>query len=145
MRDSRRRRPGKHEFFPQAARAPGSQIITALEQAWAAIRDQHPEIPDVVVVTGAGSNQKGMPEGYRLRGHHWPERWETGTADQRRMPELFVAGEMLASGARAVLEVMLHEATHALAVVRGIRGTDLGSEALGRIVIDLDDSTALQA
>jgi hypothetical protein len=64
-----------------------------------------------------------MPEGYRLRGHHWPERWVTGTAGQRRMPELFVAGELLASGARAVLEVMLHEATHALAVVRGIRGT----------------------
>jgi hypothetical protein len=68
MRDSRRRRSGKREFFPQAAREYGSQIITALEQAWAAIRDQHPEIPDVIV-TGAGSNQKGMPEGYRLRGH----------------------------------------------------------------------------
>ena len=49
----------------EAAREYGSQIITALEQAWAAIRDQHPEIPDVVIVTGAGSNQKGIPEGYR--------------------------------------------------------------------------------
>ena len=39
------------------------------------------------------------------------------------MPELFVAGELLAAGGRAVLEVMLHEAAHALAVVRGIRGT----------------------
>jgi hypothetical protein len=107
----------------EAAREYGSQIITALEQAWAAIRDQHPEIPDVVIVTGAGSNQKGTPEGYRLRGHHWPERWETGSAGQQRMPELFVAGELLATGGRAVLEVMLHEATHALAVVRGIRDT----------------------
>ena len=107
----------------EAAREYGSQIITALEQAWAAIRDQHPEIPNVVIVTGAGSNQKGLPEGYRLRGHHWPERWVTGPADQRRMPELFMAGELLASGGRAVLEVMLHEATHALAVVRGIADT----------------------
>ena len=106
----------------QAAREYGSQIITALEQAWAAIRDQHPEIPDVVIVTGAGSNQKGIPEGYRLQGHHWPERWITDPAEPR-MPELFVAGELLAAGGRAVVEVMLHEAAHALAVARGIKDT----------------------
>jgi hypothetical protein len=104
----------------EAAREYGSQIITALEQAWAAIRDQHREIPDVVIVTGAGGNQKGIPEGYRLRGHHWPERWVTDPAEPR-MPELFVAGELLAAGGRAVLEVMLHEASHALAAVRGIK------------------------
>ena len=106
----------------EAAREYGSQIITALEQAWAAIRDQHPEIPDVVIVTGAGSNQKGIPEGYRLQGHHWPERWITDPAEPR-MPELFVAGELLAAGGRAVVEVMLHEAAHALAVARGIKDT----------------------
>jgi hypothetical protein len=105
----------------EAAREYGSQIITALEQAWAAIRDQHPEIPDVVIVTGAGSNQKGLPKGYRLRGHHWPGRWATGPDGEHRMPELFMAGELLAAGGRAVLEVMLHEAAHALAVVRGVR------------------------
>ena len=106
----------------EAAREYGSQIITAIERAWAAIRDRHPEMPDVVIVTGAGSHQKGTPEGYRLRGHHWPERWVTDPAE-RRMPELFVAGELLAAGGRAVLEVMLHEAAHALAVVRGIKDT----------------------
>jgi hypothetical protein len=53
------RRPVKYEFFPQAAREYGSQIITALEQAWAAIRDQHPEIPDVVIVTGQEATRKG--------------------------------------------------------------------------------------
>ena len=104
----------------EGAREYGSQIITALEQAWAAVRDQHPDVPDVVIVTGAGSHQKGIPEGYRLRGHHWPERWVTDPAEHR-MPELFIAGELLAGGGRAVLEVMLHEASHALAVVRGIK------------------------
>jgi hypothetical protein len=104
------------------AREHGSRIIAALEHAWAAIRARHPDIPGVVIVTGAGSNQKGTPEGYRLRGHHWPERWVTGPAGQR-IPELFVAGELLAAGGRAVLEVMLHEGTHALAVVRGIKDT----------------------
>ena len=106
----------------EAAREYGSQIITALEQAWSAIRDQHPGIPDVVIVTGAGSNQKGLPKGYALRGHHWPGRWVTDPAEPR-MPELFMAGELLAAGGRAVLEVMLHEAAHALAAVRGIKDT----------------------
>ena len=59
----------------------------------------HPDVPDVVIVTGAGSNQKGTPEGYQLRGHHWPERWVLGGQDQPRAPELFVAGELLAAGA----------------------------------------------
>ena len=35
----------------------------------------------------------------------------TDRAGQRRMVELFVTGELLAVGSRAVLEVMLHEST----------------------------------
>ena len=101
----------------------GSRIIAALEHAWAAIQDSHPDVPDVVIVTGAGSNQKGTPEGYQLRGHHWPERWVLGGQDQPRAPELFIAGELLAAGGRAVVEVMLHEAAHALAARRGIKDT----------------------
>ena len=108
---------------PQTIEQHGSRIITALEHAWAAIQDQHPDVPDVVIVTGAGSNQKGTPEGYQLRGHHWPERWVLGGQDQPRVPELFVAGELLAAGGRAVVEVMLHEAAHALAAKRGIKDT----------------------
>jgi len=101
----------------------GSRIIAALEHAWAAIQNQHPDVPDVVIVTGAGSNQKGTPEGYRLRGHHWSERWVLDGHDGQRAPELFIAGELLAAGGRAVVEVMLHEAAHALATQRGIKDT----------------------
>jgi hypothetical protein len=57
---------------PRTIEQHGSRIIAALEHAWAAIQDAHPDVPDVVIVTGAGSNQKGTPEGYQLRGHHWP-------------------------------------------------------------------------
>ena len=108
---------------PRAIEQHGSRIIAALERAWAAIQDQHPDVPDVVIVTGAGSNQKGTPEGYRLRGHHWPERWILDGQDQPRAPELFIAGELLSAGGRAVVEVMLHEAAHALATLRGIKDT----------------------
>jgi hypothetical protein len=108
---------------PRTIEQHGSRIIAALEHAWAAIQDQHPDVPDVVIVTGAGSNQKGTPEGYRLRGHHWPERWILDGQDQPRAPELFIAGELLSAGGRAVVEVMLHEAAHALATQRGIKDT----------------------
>ena len=108
---------------PRSIEPHGSRIIIALEHAWAAIQDQHPDVPDVVIVTGAGSNQKGTPEGYRLRGHHWPGRWVLDGPDEDRAPELFIAGELLAAGGRAVVEVMLHEAAHALATRRGIKDT----------------------
>jgi hypothetical protein len=101
----------------------GSRIIEALEETWSAIRERHPEIPSAVVITGAGSNQKGIPEGYRLRGHHWPERWVTDPERGGRTAELFIAGELLALGGRMVLETMLHEAAHALARVRGVKDT----------------------
>ena len=111
----------------EKAREHGSRIIAALEQAWAAIRDRHPEVPDVVIVTGAGSNQKGLPEGYRLRGHHWPERWVTDRADRRRMPELFVAGELLAAGMGARVDRQrgqLRRALDALILKHGLTTRD---------------------
>jgi hypothetical protein len=110
----------------QSRKAPGrpghgSQIITALEDAWRAIQARHPEVPACVMITGHGTQQKGTVRGRRLRGHHWPARWVTREGD--RLPELFVAGEDIRNGAIAVLEVLLHEAAHALATVRGIRDT----------------------
>jgi hypothetical protein len=99
---------------PKVTEQHGSRIIAALEHAWAAIQDAHPDVPDVVIVT---------PKGYRLRRHHWPERWVLSGQDQPRTPELFIAGELLAAGGRAVVEVMLHEAAHALATQRGIKYT----------------------
>ena len=50
----------------------GSRIIAALERAWATIQDQHPDVPDAVIITGAEASQKGTLEGERLRGQDWP-------------------------------------------------------------------------
>jgi hypothetical protein len=100
-----------------------SRIIAALERAWAAIQDRRPDVPNVVIVTGAGSNQKGTPEGYQRRGHRWPERWVLNGQDADRAPELFVAGELLSAGGRAAVEVMLHDAARALATRRDIKDT----------------------
>ncbi len=47
-------------------------------------------------------------------------RWAAG---DERMPEVFVAGEGLAGGARGVLETLLHEAAHGLAMARQVSDT----------------------
>jgi hypothetical protein len=101
----------------------GSRLIAALEQAWTAIQERHPDVPHVVMITGTGRQGRSKKALSRMTlGHHSPDRWawaeETG-----RAPELFVAGEHIADGARAVMETLLHEAAHALAHARGIKDT----------------------
>ena len=99
-----------------------SPIVAALESTWAAIQQLHPEIPDVVIVLASGSI--GMPRGVLRLGHFAAMRWHhthTHTAARQRIPEVFVGGEGLGRGAVAVLGTLLHEATHALANVRGVQ------------------------
>lgn len=97
-----------------------SPIVAALESTWAAIQQRHPEIPDVVIVLASGSI--GMPRGVLRLGHFAAMRWHhTHTAEGQRLPEVFVGGEGLARGAVNVLGTLLHEATHALALVRGVQ------------------------
>lgn len=94
-------------------------LIAALEQAWAQIRRQHPEVPQVVLITGSGSDSRRNM--LRL-GHFAASRWQTGD-ESDGLDEIFVGGEGLARGARDVLATQLHEAAHALARVRGIKDT----------------------
>lgn len=104
-------------------------MVAALEWAWAAIRARHPEVPAVVMVLGAGST--GASGGGLKLGHFAAMRWadsdhsdtEDGTGAVVRLPEVFVGGEGLARGPADVLGTLLHEATHALAHVRGIKDT----------------------
>jgi hypothetical protein len=98
----------------------GTRIVAALEASWNAIRKRHPEVPDVVVITGSGrrgGNRKGL-----TWGHHCADRWHDAVAAGRRA-ELFIAGEAIAVGGQMVLETQLHEAAHALAAVRGVKDT----------------------
>ncbi|MER6365838.1 hypothetical protein [Kitasatospora sp. NPDC001527] len=100
----------------QAVRGHGSAIVGALEEAWEAIREKHPQIRPVVMITGT----KRQHGGDRL-GHFGAGRWVAPSEPTGRAAELFVAGELIRSGGRAVLAVLLHEGAHALAHARGIR------------------------
>lgn len=89
----------------------GSEIVKALEALWTSIRKHHPELPDVVIITGSAISN-GM-----AWAHFWRERWEDRT-DATKRPEMFISGERLACGAELTLQSMIHEAAHALACVR---------------------------
>lgn len=92
-----------------------STLLAALETLWHTIRDQHPEIPEVVLILASGT------EGKQARwGHHAPARWRVHDADRT---EIMVSGEGLRRTPREVLGTLLHEATHALAQTRGIKDT----------------------
>ncbi|MER6845826.1 hypothetical protein [Streptomyces platensis] len=96
----------------------GSRIIAALEAAWAAIRDAHPDVPHVVMITGSGRSPRGIKWG-----HFGADMWTLKGASRRKAPELFAGGELLALGGRKTMETLLHEASHAVAHVRKIADT----------------------
>ncbi|GII83312.1 hypothetical protein Ssi03_13020 [Sphaerisporangium siamense] len=95
----------------------GSRIIAALEAMWKDVQARHDEVPNVVLITGTAT------QGKRMRwGHHWPERWQLAESTGATA-EMFIAGELLAQGAARVLQTMLHEGSHSLADIRGIKDT----------------------
>jgi hypothetical protein len=94
-----------------------SAVVAAMERAWTAIRARHREVPEVVVILGAGSEAR---RGLFKFGHFAAARWQV--AGQRRA-EVLVSGEGLRRGARDVLATLLHEAAHGLADAREIQDT----------------------
>ena len=99
----------------------GSGVVRMLEKVYARIRQNHPELPAVVMVTGSGADAQGQKWG-----HFRPKGWMTKVADEgvaRFLDEMFMAGETLAKGAEQVLQTMLHESTHTLCELRGIKDT----------------------
>jgi hypothetical protein len=94
------------------------RLVAALSGAWRAIQAQHPDVPDVVLTIGSGTN--GRRSTTKL-GHFGSRRWVQ--VDGQEVHELFIGGEGLARGAVDVLGTLLHEATHAVAEQRKIVDT----------------------
>jgi hypothetical protein len=113
----------------------GSRAVAVLEDMWVEIRARHPELPALVIVTGAGADMRG-PRNWNLHGQHCPNRWVVDPAGGRA-DELFVAGEDLAGGGAHILKIMLHEAAHALASLRGVKDTSRGNRYHNRRFVAL--------
>ena len=99
---------------PQVA---ASAVIAAMEHAWTAIRARHPQVPEVIVILGAGSEAR---RGLFKLGHFAAARWQV---NGQRRAEVLVSGEGLQRGPRDVLATLLHEAAHGLACTRKIQDT----------------------
>lgn len=105
----------------------GSAIVRAVEAAWATIRANHPEVPDVVVVTGSSTKKWG---------HFWANRWVSRSEEEAsRKPELFVSGQLLAESGRRILQTVLHEAAHGLHNARGLQGTNVNGRHNKRVFL----------
>jgi len=108
---------------PATRETTGSAVVQLLEKVWSRIRENHPELPAVIIVTGAGLTLGGGKWGH-FRANGWTARQlEEGAATSSSLDEMFMAGETLAKGARQVLQTMLHEGAHTLAKVREIQDT----------------------
>jgi hypothetical protein len=116
------------------------RLVAALEDAWAAIRQHHAEIPDVVVLIGTGIERGGV---LRKLGHFAARRWRLAGGGERS--EILVAGEGLDRSPDAVLATLLHEAAHALAFTRGVRDTSQGGRYHNRRFAALAAELGLQA
>lgn len=104
----------------------GSQLINALEDVWTAIRNRHPEVPEVVMITGSGQGMLSLTWGHFGREFWANGRFRVNTAgeiERDRKHELFVSGETLGVGAVKTLQTLLHEASHAVAAVRDVKDT----------------------
>lgn len=100
----------------------GSAVVKLMEEVWGRIRENHPELPAVVIVTGSG--MIGPSRWGHFRANGWMARAEGETATTNlALGEMFMAGETLAKGARQVLQTMLHEGAHVIAKVRELKDT----------------------
>lgn len=136
----------------------GSAIVAALEAAWAAIRERVADLPEVVFITGTGLMGRGAKWGH-YRGHGWavrsscPDGCQDHSHDEGglvrfhagdRKPEVFIAGERLASGADLTLQTMLHEGAHALAAARGLKDTSKEGRYHNRTFLALAEEMGLR-
>jgi hypothetical protein len=93
-------------------------IIDALEGMWAAIRRNHPEVPEVVIVMASGRERASLKWGHFAR-----FAWKRG---EGHLSEVFVGGEGFERGVVPTLGTLIHEASHAVADVRKVQDTSRG-------------------
>lgn len=105
----------------------GSETVAALEAAWAEISRRHPDVQqDVVFIIGTGAKKGGLTLGSVTVNRSWQEhRPQTSRAKSERdaFRQVFIAAETLAQHPGKLLETMLHEAAHTVAMTRGIKDT----------------------
>ena len=96
-----------------------SELIGEFEHIWLAMQSLVPDLPDAVFTMAGGTDVRRH---YMKYGHFVAQQWHVDPGGATWC-EIFVGGEGLRRGGAAVLATLMHEATHALAHVRGIKDT----------------------
>ena len=92
---------------------PTLEIVNALDALMGAVRKNHPEVPDnIVIAIASGRSRRGQKHG-----HFAPESWKDGGH------EILLSGESFQRGAEATLGTLIHELAHATAHVTEVRDT----------------------
>ena len=89
-----------------------SRLVVALEDLWAAIAQNHPDVPPAVLTV--------VPGEVGVNTHYSTGRWSYGAA---RLAEVQVSGEALRQGARKTAITVLHTAAHGIAATREQKDT----------------------
>lgn len=92
------------------------RLLSALAGIWSAIRRNHPEVPDVVLLPAPAQHGDSA-----TLGHFAALRWQPRLKNGQRYHEVVVVAEHLNRGELDILETLLHEAAHALNFEAGIR------------------------
>lgn len=106
------RRNAKGHLLPKVTDTPMKPIMDALNAALRSIRENNPEVPNVVLVVGQSDMKK--------HGHFHAEVWDAKKAPQH---EIMLSGQSLARGADDVMGTLLHECAHALGKARELKDT----------------------
>jgi hypothetical protein len=116
----------------------GSNVVAAIEQAWADLASRHADLPtEVVIISGSGRVTNGL-----IRGHYRHGGW---TVEAASIPEVFISGERIHDGAKGVMTTLIHEAAHYLARVREIAETSRQGRYHNRAFVALAEELGLQA
>lgn len=101
-----------------------TQIIDALNDAWIDIQARKAEVRPACIII---HREKAKTQ----RGHYWQDQWNltntdisiTKTLEGTKIDEVYISSTILNDPATAVLETLIHEACHSLAVTRKIKDT----------------------
>jgi hypothetical protein len=117
--------------------AVGSELVSALEDAWDAIRARHPELPAAVLIVGSGS--QGRARGLRL-GHFAARRWWPAStsedaparAAREAVHDRLDAGDLQGALAASALRVLTAAAQLSEQVAASLGEVFIAGEGLAR-------------
>lgn len=120
-------------------------VVASLQKVWARLQKAQPELPDATIVVKRDSRAWGHTTVQRVWGAQATK--GRGKAKAAHLTaeryEVMVSGENLSRGAVAVLGTLLHEAAHALNLVRGVRDVDTNGRHNKRFKTTAEDAWGL--